>query len=98
MNRTTTTSTEPPARDQRRAVRAAYSAVAALHHSPASSDVAHAIRDASAAVSTLPAGFLAEALYRLLGTVEDCHRAGTPGSARLSERWRAVSAAVRLAG
>lgn len=84
--------------DLRCAVRAVYSAVAALRHAPGSPDVARSISRASAAVAVLPTSFTTEALYRLLGTVEDCHRAGTASSTRLAERWRAVSLAVRLNG
>jgi hypothetical protein len=84
--------------DLRRAVRAVYSAVAALRHAPRSPDVARSISKASAAVAILPTSFTTEALYRLLGAVEDCHRAGTATSTRLAERWRVVSFAVRLNG
>jgi hypothetical protein len=87
-----------PDRELLRALRAVYFAVAALRHAPRSPRVLQAISEASAAVATLPAGFVAEALYRLIGTIEDCHRAGTAGSTRLDERWRTATAAVRLAG
>jgi len=83
--------------DPRRAVRAVYAAVSVLHHAPRSPHVARAISSASSAVGGLPTGVLSEALYRLLGTIEDCHRAGTATSTRLDERCRAVAAAVRLA-
>jgi hypothetical protein len=73
-----------------------YSAIAALRHAPRSPAVAVAISKAGDAVEALPSGFTTEALYRLLGTVEDCHRAGISSSPRLGERWRAVSTAVRL--
>ncbi|MFR9805439.1 hypothetical protein ACL02T_24605 [Pseudonocardia sp. RS010] len=85
-------------RELRRALRAVYFAIAALRHAPRSPRVSQAISEASSAVATLPAGFVAEALYRLIGTIEDCHRAGTVGSTRLDERWRTATAAVRLAG
>jgi hypothetical protein len=85
-------------RELRRALRAVYFAVAALRHSPRSPRVSQAVSEASAAVASLPPGFVAEALYRLIGTIEDCHRAGTAGSTRLDERWRTATAAVRLAG
>jgi hypothetical protein len=82
--------------EARRALRAVYGAIAALRHSPGSPAVAQAISRAGTAVEALPSGLTSEALYRLLGTVEDCHRAGVSSSARLGERWRAVSTAVRL--
>lgn len=87
-----------PDRELRRALRAVYFAVAALRHAPRSPQVSRAISEASTAVATLPGGFVAEALYRLIGTIEDCHRAGTANSTRLDERWRTATAAVRLAG
>lgn len=80
----------------RRAVRAVYSAIAALRHAPDSPAVSRAISRAGDAVEELPRSLTTEALYRLLGAVEDCHRAGVPTSPRLGERWHAVSAAVRL--
>lgn len=79
-----------------RAVHAVAAALVELRADPVAESVRHRIDAAEQILAPLGKDLTTIVLRRLLASLEDCHRAGQPDSARLADREHSTVRALRL--